>query len=104
VRQLYLIIHTGSPLQPLVIIPTPHISLTSNNFNSTLRCLPNKSTLQYYWEKQNSDLSSRAHDVHSSNLTITNLKPGDSGEYRCTISNSTGKITSDYAKLDVEGN
>ena len=69
-----------------------------------MRCLPSKSTLKYFWEKRSSDLSSRARDVHSSNLTIINLKLEDSGEYRCIVSNSTGRITSDYAKLDVEGN
>ena len=41
--------------------------------------------------------------MHSSNLTIVNLKPEDSGEYRCTVSNSTGKIISDYVKLVVQG-
>jgi len=88
----------------VVIIPTPHISLTTNNYNLTISCLPKKNNLQYSWEKQNSILSSRVHDVHSSDLTIANLKPKDSGEYRCTVSNFTGRITSDHVKLVVEGN
>ena len=58
----------------------------------------------YKWEKRNSDLlNSRIDGVNSSTLTILNLRPEDVGEYRCLVSNATGRITSDYAKLEVQG-
>ena len=36
-------------------------------------------------------------------MIIGNLIPEDSGNYQCIISNSTGKIVSDYSTLKVEG-
>ena len=41
--------------------------------------------------------------MYSSKLTITNLRPEDSGEYRCIISNATGNIASSYSELIVRG-
>ena len=58
---------------------------------------------EYKWEKKNETIISRAQGINSRQLTITNLKPEDSGEYRCILSNSTGVIISDYSLLTVEG-
>ena len=79
------------------------ISLTVNNVNMSMRCIPNQHDLYYVWEKRNDNLPSRAQGVHSSTLTIINLKPEDSGEYRCVVSNSTGRIASEYLPVTIKG-
>ena len=57
----------------------------------------------YRWEKKNERNIPRAHGINSRQLTISNLKPEDSGEYRCILSNSTGVIMSDYTLLTIKG-
>ena len=52
---------------------------------------------------KNGGFDSRAEGVNSHQLTITNLKPDDTGEYRCAMSNSTGKLLSDYVPITVKG-
>ena len=68
----------------------------------SMRCIPDQHDLRYEWEKRNDDLPSRAQGVHSSTLTIINLKPKDSGEYRCVVSNSTGRIASEYLPVNIK--
>ena len=69
----------------------------------SMRCTPHQHDLHYEWEKRNDNLPSRAQGVHSSTLTIINLKPKDSGEYRCVVSNSTGRIASEYLPVNIKG-
>ena len=90
---------------PLVIVMSV-VNLDINNFNLTMKCLPDKNHLhyQYKWIKRNDNLLSKAQGINSSHLTIYNLKPEDSGEYQCTVSNRTGKISSDFTTVDIIGN
>ena len=79
------------------------ITLTVNDFRLSLRCdIPNGNDFEYRWEKKNGNIS-RSQSINSRDLIITDLKPEDSGEYRCIVSNSTGVISSDYSQLTVEG-
>ncbi|XP_065903803.1 basement membrane-specific heparan sulfate proteoglycan core protein-like [Dysidea avara] len=95
--------YTGTPTKPTVqVLPSQMISLTVNNFNMSLKCIPDQHDLNYVWEKRNDNLPSRAQGVHSSTLTIFNLKPEDSGEYRCVVSNSSGRIASEYQPVTVK--
>lgn len=57
----------------------------------------------YQWEKNNEKIHLRVQGIKSHELHITNLKPDDSGEYRCAMSNSTGIIFSDYLLITVKG-
>jgi len=68
-----------------------------------MQCLPNENSLHYIWKKKNDQLPSRALGVNSSQLTIVNLKPEDSGYYQCIASNSTGTISSNYSMLHIKG-
>ena len=68
-----------------------------------MRCKPDQHDLRYVWEKRNDNLPSRAQSVQSATLTIINLKPEDSGEYRCVVSNSTGRIASGYLPVTIKG-
>ena len=40
----------------------------------------------------------------SDTLFVYNIRPEDSGHYRCSISNNSGTVYSDYAALNVTGN
>ena len=82
---------------------TSLVILTKNNFTLSMTCIPNENNLNYLWERKTALLPSRAQGIHSSRMSITNLMPEDSGEYRCVLSNTTGTISSDYFKLTIEG-
>jgi len=104
IKTFYCLLHyLGTPEQPMVILPKSPISLLLNTFNLSMSCQPNKSYLTYTWEKKG-EFPSKILETSLSTLTITNVKPNDSGEYRCIVSNSTGKIASEYAMLIVRGN
>ena len=92
------------PLQPptVVIIPSA-VNLSINNYNLTMKCLPNKNNFNYKWIKKNDVIPSKAQGVNTSQMTIVNLRPEDSGEYQCVMSNSTGTISSNFSTLHVQG-
>ena len=81
----------------------PVVNLSVNNYNLTMKCLSNMNNLNYKWIKKNDVLPSRAQGVKSSQLTIVNLKPEDSGDYQCLMSNSTGTISSKFSTVNIKG-
>ena len=81
----------------------PVVNLTINNYNLTMKCLPDNSKFNYKWIKKNETLPLRAQGTSTSHLTIVNLKPEDSGDYQCVMSNSTGTISSRFSTVDVMG-
>ena len=93
----------GYPSRPQVVKPTSLVELVQTNFHFSLLCKSNVRNAQIHWEKRNKMLSSNVYGVNSSNLTIFNMIPNDSGEYRCVVSNSTGIIESEYSNLTVRG-
>ena len=66
-------------------------------------CIPHGNNYEYKWEKKNENIAPRSRSINSRHLIINDLRPADSGEYRCIVSNSTGIIISDYSLLTVEG-
>ena len=92
----------GLPVKPTVNVSSP-VHLNVSNFTLSMKCIPEDNSFNYTWEKRNSDLSLQATGVNSTCLNIFNLKPEDSGDYRCIMSNSTGRHASDYTKLIVHG-
>ena len=60
-------------------------------------------SLDYKWIKKNEALPSRAQGVNTSQLTIVDLKPEDSGDYQCIMSNNTGAIRSNFSTVKVKG-
>ena len=94
----------GIPPKPAVKMqPSQLINLTVNNFVLSMKCTFYADGFEYIWEKKNEKNIPRAQDINARQLTITNLKTEDSGEYQCIISNSTGVIMSDYSLLTVQG-
>ena len=81
--------------------------LNVSNFTLSMKCIPEVNSFNYTWEKKSYitgfDHTSQITGVNSPYLTIFNLKPEDSGDYRCIMSNSTGRCPSDYARLIVYG-
>ena len=88
------------PLQP-VVMTVPLVYLTINNYNLTMKCLPNKNNFNYEWMKKDDVLPSRAKGVKTSQMTIVNLKVKDSGDYKCVMSNSTGALGSNFTTVKV---
>ena len=78
------------------------VNLTMNKHNLTMKCVSNMTNLIYKWTKRNDVLPSRAQGVNTSQLTIVNLKPEDSGDYQCVMSNSTGTISSDFLTINIK--
>ena len=79
------------------------VNLTMNNHNLTMKCVSNMSNLINKWIKRNGVLPSRAQGINTFQLTIVNLKPEDSGDYQCIMSNSTGTISSDFLTINITG-
>ena len=65
----------------------------------SMNCIPYEKSFNYLWEKKNDNLPPTAQGVYSSKLTIINLRTEYSGEYRCIVSNATGRVASSYSKL-----
>ena len=68
-----------------------------------MKCVPDTKGVGYTWEKRYSTLPSRARGVNTSNIIIVNITPEDSGEYRCIMNISTGRIFSSYESVSVKG-
>ena len=68
-----------------------------------MKCLPDKNNFNYKWTKRNNVLPSRAQGVDTSQLIIVNLKPEDSGDYQCVMSNRTGTISSNFSTVNITG-
>ena len=93
----------GVAITPRVVVANSPVYLNTNTFNLLVKCIPYEANFNYLWEKRNDDLPARAKGIQSPYMTIVNLTPEDSGEYRCIMSNSTGKIFSDFTELIAKG-
>ena len=85
------------------MFPGQLINLTVNNFQLSMKCILFGNQFVHRWEKRNKTTIPRSQGINSRMLTINDLRPEDSGEYRCIVSNSTGIIFSDYKPLTIEG-
>ena len=74
------------------------IKSNSNTESVSFTCEAEGAT-SYRWEKQGGDISSDVTGVNTSVLTIRNIKPDNTGYYRCVASNASGSSFSKYAAL-----
>ena len=79
----------------------PVVNLTVNNYNLTIKCLPDNDNFNYKWIKKNDTLPSGARGANTSQLTIVNLELEDFGDYQCVMSNTTGTISSRFSTISV---
>ena len=78
------------------------IQLYSNFTNHTLTCEAYGAS-SYNWERQNDDIPSDSTGVNTNTLTLINLQPEDTGNYRCVATNASGSSFSNYANLTING-
>ncbi|MBS1538898.1 MAG: immunoglobulin domain-containing protein [Bacteroidetes bacterium] len=81
------------------ITTQPSDSTTTPGATVSFKVVAKGTALTYQWQKNNTDIPNQK----SATLTITNVKPSDSGMYSCIIKNSCGQVTSLQAKLKVNG-
>lgn len=99
---LYLVL--GTPLKPTVaVLPGRLVKLGVKNYKIQMKCLPYDNRFSYRWERKDMQLPLNAQYVNSEHLVIFNVRPEDSGQYRCTMSNYAGQIASDYVLVTVKG-
>ena len=75
----------------------------SESHNLTLTCMANESVF-YYWEKQNDSVPYNSIGVHTNTLTLINVQPNDTGNYRCAAFKSYSvccRSFSDYAAVTI---
>ena len=100
----YILLLHLDPFEPIImVIPGPVVNLTVNDYNLTMKCLPDKNSFNYKWIKKNDVLPLRAQGVNTSNISIVNLTPEDSGDYQCVMSNRTGTISSNFSTINITG-
>ena len=76
------------------------MALLTGDESVTFTCLAKGEGLSYSWERQGSQLPLSA-TTHT--LVISGPREEDSGNYRCVVRNQFGKVSSDYASLNVTG-
>ena len=96
------ILYVGPIVKPTVNFSSP-VHLNVSNFTLSMKCISEDNNFNYTWEKRIGNLSLQTTGVNSACLTIFNLRPEDSGDYRCMMSKSTGRCASDYTELIVYG-
>ena len=88
---------------PPVIVQHPHSQLVEFHFDVSLVCDANGNDLKYQWTHNGNILASNSHYsiINDTNLVINNVKSSDSGQYQCFVSNSGGRVASNYATVLV---
>ena len=89
--------------KPSLNISDTVLQLITMYSNFSIKCLPEENNFKYFWERKDAELPLNSQGMYSSQLTIFNVKPKDSGEYRCRLSNSTGTIMSNFTTITVKG-
>lgn len=85
-------------VQPPLIVSHPESVSASSGDNVTFRVTASGTPPLYYtWQFNGSNIPSEV----ASNLTLTNVQPADSGDYRVIVSNVGGSVTSQVAVLTI---
>ena len=60
------------------------LNQNSESTNLTLTCMTNETAL-YYWERQNGSVPINSIGIFTNTLTLVDVQPEDSGNYRCAV-------------------
>ena len=78
------------------------MELNNETTSIQLRCMANE-TIFYTWERRNGIIPNDAEGINTNMLTLIDITPSDSGQYRCIASNEHGKDYSEYATVIITG-
>ena len=89
---------------PAIILHPSSKTAQIKSTNITLTCMANE-TSSYYWERQNGNIPFTSIGVRTNTLTLVNVKPKDTGRYRCVafVCNIVSRSFSNYATVSVNG-
>ena len=76
--------------------------VNNDSTSVTFTCLAYEAS-SYYWERETGDIPSNAVGINTNILILHDIRPPDSGRYRCVAENEHGQTYSNYAMLSVEG-
>ena len=71
--------------------------------NVTLHCIADGEGLSYSQKRLNLELPHSATGNTTNTLVISGVRERDSGNYRCTVTNKFGTVSSGYASLTITG-
>jgi len=98
----YLDIITITDMLPPVIIQQPlSLKLHKGQTAQFYVVATGDGTLQYQWQHNSDNLSNGGNisGADTNTLQISNVQSGDTGNYRCIVSNNGGEVTSDQVPL-----
>ena len=89
--------------RPYITVHPSNVITKSNGKSASLTLVCNASEASsYYWKKKNSKISVNAIGVNTSNLTLIDAQPEDSGDYQCVVMSNCGvRDFSDYTTISI---
>ena len=78
------------------------VKVDNDSTSVTFTCMAYEAS-SYYWERETGAIPSNAVGINTNTLTLHDIRPPDSGRYRCVAENEHGPTYSNYAMLIVEG-
>ena len=97
------ITYVDSTIVRPIVMTDPIVNLSTTNHVLVMKCLHNEVNFNYHWKRKHDNLPLGARGINSPQLTIVNLRPTDSGDYRCKMSNRTGTIKSRFFTVHING-
>jgi len=91
-------------IRPVIITHPSSVIITVSNENESLSLTCEaKGATTYYWERQDGSIPAGSTGQDNKTLTLVNVKPMDTGSYRCIVGNKCDNNFSDYATITVNG-
>jgi len=91
-------------IRPAIATHPSSVAITVSNENEclSLTCEA-EGAMTYCWERQDGSIPAGSTGQDDHTLTLVNVKPIDTGSYRCVVGNKSDKNFSDYATVTVNG-